>query len=222
MQKILALFLFTLTLPFYPIFFLAIKLTSPGPFIFKQKRAGRGKKPFTIYKFRTMVKNAEELKKKYLGLNEAGDPTFKIINDPRFTKFGKILAKSALDELPQLINVIKGEMALVGPRPLPINEAGKVPKKYQGRFSVLPGLTSTWIIRGAHELSFEKWMELDLEYVKNKNALLDLKIIAKTILLLLRPKLIYIFPIVLLVIIIILLLINSSIKTAPVFLYPQL
>lgn len=186
LQKILALFLFILSLPLYSIFFIAIKLTSPGPFIFSQRRAGKNKKPFTIYKFRTMVNNAEELKKNYLNMNEASGPTFKIRNDPRFTPFGRILAKSALDELPQLINVIKGDMVLVGPRPLPIDEAKKVPKKYQARFSVLPGLTSLWVIKGAHELSFEKWMELDLEYVKHKSTLGDLKIIAKTILLLLH------------------------------------
>lgn len=154
--------------------------------IFKQKRLGKDKKPFIMYKIRTMVENAERLKSEVYGLNEADGPVFKIRNDPRYTKIGKFLAHTGLDELPQLINVLKGEMALVGPRPLPVEEAQKVPKKYERRFSVLPGMTSLWIIKGAHKLSFDEWMRLDLEYVKKKSFWLDASILFTTIRLIIR------------------------------------
>ena len=186
MQRILALLFFILTLPLYPFFFLGIKLTSKGPFIFVQKRTGKNSKPFNIYKFRTMIENAEELKGKYSSLNEASGPVFKIRDDPRYTPFGKFLAHSALDELPQLINIIKGEMAFVGPRPLPVNEAEMIPKKYNARYTVLPGLTSPWVIKGGHSLSLDQWMKLDCEYVKIKNPLLDTYIILQTVVLLLK------------------------------------
>lgn len=153
---------------------------------FKQKRLGKNKKPFFIYKFRTMVVNAENLKSKIQNLNEADGPVFKMYNDPRYTKIGRFLAHNGLDEIPQLINIIRGEMALVGPRPLPINEAKKVPKKYERRFSVLPGITSLWVVKGADHTSFKKWMEDDLEYIKNKSFLYDLKIIIQTIWMLLK------------------------------------
>ncbi|MDO8269569.1 MAG: sugar transferase [Candidatus Levybacteria bacterium] len=184
MQRILGFLLFTLTLPLYPLLFIVIKLTSSGPFIFKQKRMGKNKKIFTMYKFRTMVENAEQLKTKYLKLNEADGPVFKIHNDPRYTKIGKILTKTAIDELPQLVNIIKGEMAFVGPRPLPVAEARQVPAKYGLRFEVLPGLTSTWVIKGGHTLTFDQWMKLDCEYVKTRNTKDDLIITLKTIILL--------------------------------------
>lgn len=160
---------------------------------FYQKRVGKDKKIFTLYKIRTMVNNAELLKEKYQQLNEANGPVFKIRDDPRYTKIGKFLAHTGLDELPQLINVIKGEMAFVGPRPLPVDEASKVPKKYEKRFSVLPGITSLWIVKGAHKLSFREWMELDLEYVRNKSVWLDMKISLLTVLLILKSILFY-FP----------------------------
>ncbi len=130
MQRLLALLLLLGIFPLCPIFFLCIKFTSPGPFVFRQKRIGKDKKSFTIYKFRTMVAEAETLKARYLKLNEADGPVFKIRSDPRYTSFGKILAHSGLDELPQLINIAKGEMAFVGPRPLPTYEAKKIPSKY--------------------------------------------------------------------------------------------
>lgn len=181
MERIIGLILFIITLPLYPIVFILIKSTSSGEFIFRQKRVGKNKKTFTIYKFRTMVHNAERLKSKYIKLNEAHGPVFKIRNDPRHTTVGRILSKSAIDELPQLINIIRGEMSFVGPRPLPLSEAKKVPEKYSARFSVLPGLTSPWIIKGSHQLSFKKWMNLDCEYAKSKNRFDDMLIISKTI-----------------------------------------
>ncbi len=179
-EKTLASFLFLITLPIYPIFFLIIKLTSKGPFIFSQQRMGKDKKTFTIYKFRTMRINAENEKDSLAPFNQSDGPTFKIYNDPRFTPIGKLLAHTALDEIPQLFNILKGDMAFVGPRPLPITEAQQIDVKYQKRFSVLPGLTSTWVISGAHKLSFNQWMKLDIEYVNKKNIWYDVKIILLT------------------------------------------
>jgi lipopolysaccharide/colanic/teichoic acid biosynthesis glycosyltransferase len=147
---------------------------------------GKNKNIFTIYKFRTMVEDAENLKKKYLKLNEANGLVFKINNDPRFTRFGKVLSSTGLDELPQLVNIIKNEMAFVGPRPLPVNEAKKVPKKYLRRFSVLPGITSLWVIKGQHKLSFDEWMQLDLAYIDKRSKIYDLRVSLETIILILK------------------------------------
>lgn len=147
---------------------------------------GKDHRPFWIYKIRTMIDNAENLKSKIEKLNESDGPVFKIYNDPRYTKIGKFLSHTGLDELPQIINVIKGEMAFVGPRPLPIAEAKLIPKKYQGRFSVLPGITSPWVLQGAHKLSFKKWMESDLVYIENKSFWYDGVIFGKSVLLVLN------------------------------------
>lgn len=187
-NQIFAAFLLFFTLPVWIVFYFLIKTTSKGPFLFKQKRLGKNKKPFIFYKFRTMVEGAENLKSKIQNLNEADGPVFKIHNDPRYTKIGRFLAHTGLDEIPQLINIIKGEIVFIGPRPLPIEEANKVPKKYELRFSVLPGITSLWVIRGADHSSFKKWMEDDLEYIKNKNFFYDLKIIILTLWLLLKES----------------------------------
>ncbi|MBM4177708.1 sugar transferase [Candidatus Gribaldobacteria bacterium] len=181
--RLTALFLLILFSPLLFIFYLLVKLTSKGPFIFKQKRLGKEKKIFTLYKIRTMVDDAEELKGKCRHLNETDGPVFKIREDPRYTKIGKFLSHTALDELPQLINVIRGEMSFVGSRPLPVEEGLKVPKKYERRFSVLPGITSSWIIKGAHKLTFDQWMRLDLDYVKKKSFCYDIKILSSTVIL---------------------------------------
>ena len=132
------------------------------------------------------MEDAEGLKKKYQKHNEADGPVFKIRNDPRYTKFGRFLAHTGLDELPQLINIIKEEMAFVGPRPLPICEGQKVPAKYASRFTVLPGITSSWVVNGSHALTFEQWMRLDLGYAKNKSMWYDIKTSFLTIILILR------------------------------------
>ena len=185
-QKLLALFLLILSFPLWLLLAILIPIDSKGRFLFKQKRWGRKRKSFIVYKFRTMAEGAEKLKKRYVHLNEADGPVFKIWEDPRYTKVGKILAHTGLDELPQLVNILKGEMAFVGPRPLPVKEAQSIPKKYQARFSVQPGITSLWIVKGAHNLSFSKWMQLDMNYVKNRSVFLDLTIMWQTFLLIIR------------------------------------
>jgi len=179
-DKLLAFILLILFLPLFFILFLAVKIESRGHFIFKQPRLGKNKKKFIMYKIRTMRMNAEQIKRLYFGLNEADGPVFKINNDPRYTKIGRFLSHTGLDELPQLINIIKGEMAFVGPRPLPIDEALQIPKQYEMRFSILPGITSPWVIGGSHSLSFKQWMEMDVNYVQNRSLGLDLKIALQT------------------------------------------
>ncbi len=179
--RLTALILFFLLLPLFFILYFFVILTSKGPFIFRQKRIGKNRKIFILYKIRTMVDGAEKKQSQYHYLNEADGPVFKIRDDPRYTSVGKFLAHTGLDELPQLINIVRGEMSFVGPRPLPVKEAKKIPVKYAKRFSVLPGMTSFWIIRGNHKLSFEEWMKSDLEYIEKKSLFLDLKIIGITI-----------------------------------------
>jgi lipopolysaccharide/colanic/teichoic acid biosynthesis glycosyltransferase len=168
-----------------PIFVLTavlIKITSPGPVFFVQERVGLNKRRIGVYKFRTMVPGAEKKQAELESLNEAGGPVFKIKNDPRITPFGKILRKTSIDELPQLFNVLKGDMSLVGPRPLPVRDYEGFDKDWhRRRFSVRPGITCLWQINGRSDTSFEKWMELDMEYIDNWSLWLDLKILAGTI-----------------------------------------
>ena len=159
-----------------------IKFTSDGPVFFVQKRVGRNKRIFNLYKFRTMVENAEEIMVLLEEQNESSGPVFKIRNDPRITPLGRILRNTSLDELPQLINVFKGDMSLVGPRPLPLRDyAGFEKHWHRRRFSVLPGITCLWQIQGRNLISFERWMELDMEYIDHWSLWLDVKILLKTI-----------------------------------------
>jgi exopolysaccharide biosynthesis polyprenyl glycosylphosphotransferase len=161
---------------------LLIKLTSPGPVMFVQKRLGVSKRHFGIYKFRTMVVDAEKRMKAIEHLNEVSGPVFKIKNDPRITPLGKFLRKTSIDELPQLLNVFKGDMSLVGPRPLPIRDYEGFSEDWQRRrFSVRPGITCLWQIGGRSSISFERWMELDLQYIDKWSLWLDLEILLKTI-----------------------------------------
>ena len=161
---------------------LLIKVTSPGPVFFTQQRVGQGKRRFTLYKFRTMVVDAEKLQAKLEHLNAVSGPVFKIDNDPRITPIGKFLRKSSIDELPQLFNVLRGEMSLVGPRPLPIRDYnGFSADWHRRRFSVKPGLTCLWQVNGRNDVPFEKWMELDLQYIDEWCLSLDMKILLKTI-----------------------------------------
>jgi exopolysaccharide biosynthesis polyprenyl glycosylphosphotransferase len=171
-----------LLLPVFLLTALLIKLTSPGPVFFVQKRLGLNKRHFGIYKFRTMVVDAEKRMKEIEHLNEVTGPVFKIKNDPRITPVGRFLRKTSIDELPQLFNVLKGNMSLVGPRPLPLRDYEGFSEDWQRRrFSVRPGVTCLWQIGGRSSISFEQWMELDLQYIDKWSLLLDLKILLKTI-----------------------------------------
>jgi exopolysaccharide biosynthesis polyprenyl glycosylphosphotransferase len=162
---------------------LAIKLTSSGPAFFRQQRSGLNGRPFTMYKFRSMVTNAEQLKHELAALNEMSGPVFKVTNDPRVTKIGRLLRKTSVDEFPQLINVLKGEMSLVGPRPLPVDEVTRFDDfAHRRRLSVKPGLTCLWQISGRNNVKdFKDWVRLDLEYIDNWSIWLDLKILWMTI-----------------------------------------
>jgi len=189
LYRLLALTLLFLISPLLGILYIFVKSDSPGPFIFSQKRTGKDEKPFIMYKIRTMKVGADALKNKYIQKNEADGPVFKILNDPRFTRVGRWLSRSGLDELPQLWNIVKGEMSFVGPRPLPVSEAEKVPRRYKKRFSVLPGITSPWVVNGSHLLSFKAWMELDLAYVQESSLIKDIFIMVQTAVLLLQLQL---------------------------------
>jgi len=171
-----------LLLPLFLVIALGIKITSSGPVLFRQSRIGLGKRRFKMYKFRTMVVDAEQQLRKLEHLNEASGPVFKLKNDPRITPFGKFLRKTSLDELPQLINVLKGEMSLVGPRPLPLRDYEGFNEDWQRRrFSVRPGLTCLWQVAGRSSIPFEKWMQLDLQYIDRWSFWLDLQILMRTI-----------------------------------------
>jgi exopolysaccharide biosynthesis polyprenyl glycosylphosphotransferase len=159
-----------------------IKLTSPGPVFFRQERMGLNKRQFRIYKFRTMVPDAEKRIAELEKLNEVSGPVFKIKNDPRLTPIGKLLRSTSIDELPQLLNVLKGDMSLVGPRPLPLRDYRGFDKDWhRRRFSVRPGITCLWQVNGRSSIPFEKWMELDMQYIDEWSLWLDFKILAGTI-----------------------------------------
>jgi exopolysaccharide biosynthesis polyprenyl glycosylphosphotransferase len=161
---------------------LAVKLTSHGPVIFAQERHGMGRRPFRMYKFRTMVADAERRQASLEAVNEADGPVFKIRNDPRVTPLGAWLRRTSLDELPQLWNVLRGEMSLVGPRPLPLRDVRHFQESWlMRRFSVKPGLTCLWQIRGRSDVGFDDWMALDLQYIDRWSLALDLRIIARTV-----------------------------------------
>jgi len=161
---------------------LVIKITSPGPVLFRQQRSGLNGAPFEIFKFRTMTSNAEQLKHELAAMNEMTGPVFKVTNDPRITRVGKWLRQWSLDELPQLFNVLHGEMSLVGPRPLPVDEVKRFNDlAHRRRLSVKPGLTCLWQIGGRNQISdFREWVRLDLEYIDNWSIWLDLKILLLT------------------------------------------
>jgi exopolysaccharide biosynthesis polyprenyl glycosylphosphotransferase len=167
--------------PIFTIVAIAIKLGSPGQIFFIQERVGLNKRHFRLYKFRTMVPGAEKKVNELESQNEASGPVFKIKKDPRITPIGRILRKLSLDELPQLLNVLRGDMSLVGPRPLPIRDySGFNEDWHRRRFSVRPGMTCLWQVNGRSNIPFEKWMELDMEYIDKWSLWLDFKILAKT------------------------------------------
>lgn len=169
-----------LLLPMMAVVAILIWLDDPGPVFFTQERTGKGGRRFAMYKFRTMVMNAEELKQKYAHLNELTWPDFKISNDPRITRVGHFLRKSSLDELPQIFNVIKGDMSLVGPRPTSF-DVSTYSLMHTERLEVLPGITGLWQISGRSDVDFDQRLLLDVEYIEKQSFLLDLKILIKTV-----------------------------------------
>ena len=166
----------------------AVKFTSKGPIFFSQKRVGKNGKIFEMYKFRSMVVNAEELKEKLAHQNEMSGPMFKMKDDPRVTKIGKFIRKTSIDELPQLWNVLKGDMSLVGPRPSLPKEVKQFEKWMFRRLTVKPGLTCYWQVSGRNNIDFEDWMKLDISYVEDRNLWIDIKLIFKTVLVLFGDK----------------------------------
>ena len=160
---------------------LAIKLTSKGPIIFAQRRTGLGGRVFKIYKFRTMCVDAEQKQEALRSLSEQDGPAFKLRRDPRITRIGALLRKTSIDELPQLFNVLKGDMSLVGPRPLPVSEQQRSGRWHQRRLDVTPGMTCVWQIRGRNSVTFDQWVRMDVEYISTQSIWSDLKILVQTV-----------------------------------------
>lgn len=159
-----------------------VRVTSKGPILFRQTRIGMNKRKFTIYKFRTMVADAEKIQNELISMNEMTGPVFKIKEDPRITPLGRVLRKTSIDELPQLFNVLKGEMSLVGPRAMSLRDYQLFDQDcHRRRFSVKPGITCLWQIHGRNSIPFEQWMELDLQYIDKWSLWLDIKILAQTV-----------------------------------------
>ena len=159
-----------------------IKLTSPGPILFRQGRSGLNGRPFTMLKFRSMVTNAEQRKAELAALNEMEGPVFKVTNDPRVTRIGRFLRRWSIDEWPQMVNVLRGDMSLVGPRPLPVDEVLRFDDfADRRRLSVKPGLTCLWQVNGRNDVPFDDWMTLDLQYIDRWSLLLDLRILLRTV-----------------------------------------
>lgn len=167
--------------PLFIIIAIIIKITSKGPVFFSQKRVGKDGKEFDMYKFRSMVINAEELKEKLAAQNEMSGPMFKMKDDPRVTKVGKFIRKTSIDELPQLWNVLKGDMSLVGPRPSLPKEVAQFEDWMYRRLEVKPGLTCYWQVSGRNNIDFEDWMKLDIKYVDERSTWIDIKLIFKTV-----------------------------------------
>jgi exopolysaccharide biosynthesis polyprenyl glycosylphosphotransferase len=168
-------------LPFFCLVGLLIKIDSRGPVFFKQERIGKNGVPFNMYKFRSMVINAEELKKKLQQKNELDGPVFKIKNDPRITRLGRFIRKYSIDELPQLFNVLRGEMSLIGPRPPLTDEVEQYTDYHWRRLDVRPGISGLWQVSGRNNISFEEWVSLDVYYIENWSIKLDTKILLQTI-----------------------------------------
>jgi len=170
-----------LTLPLLAVVAVLVKLTSPGAVLFVQQRAGLNGRPFPMLKFRTMRVGAEAEREALLAANEMDGPVFKIADDPRVTRLGRLLRRTSMDELPQLVNVVRGDMSLVGPRPLPVVETRELAGVHRRRLSMRPGITCLWQISGRNELGFQEWMALDLQYVDHWSLGLDLAILLRTL-----------------------------------------
>ncbi|HEU4345169.1 MAG TPA: sugar transferase [Candidatus Binatia bacterium] len=168
--------------PLFAIVAFLIRLDSPGPVFFAQERVGLNKRRFRIIKFRTMLDGSDQKQQMLEHLNEAQGPVFKIKNDPRITRLGKFLRRFSIDELPQLINVLKGDMSLVGPRPLPVRDVERIDLHWhKRRFSIKPGITCLWQVNGRSDVRFNEWVRMDLDYIDKWSLGLDLKILMKTI-----------------------------------------
>jgi lipopolysaccharide/colanic/teichoic acid biosynthesis glycosyltransferase len=179
MDVLLCTLAMPIVLPLMAIIAAAIWCTDPGRVLFTQLRTGRGGRRFRMYKFRTMLKNAEELKARYAHLNELRWPDFKITDDPRVTRVGRFLRKTSLDELPQIFNVLRGEMSLVGPRPTSF-DVSTYELWHTERLEVLPGITGLWQISGRSDIDFDGRLQLDVEYIEQQSLWLDIYILGKT------------------------------------------
>jgi exopolysaccharide biosynthesis polyprenyl glycosylphosphotransferase len=174
--------LITFLIPVFAVAATVVTLSSSGPVFFRQDRLGLNKKIFKMIKFRTMVADASTRQSELEDLNEASGPVFKIGNDPRITRVGRFLRRTSIDELPQLINVLRGEMSLVGPRPLPVRDyEGFSEDWHRRRFSVRPGISGLWQVAGRSNLPFDQWMELDLKYINEWSLALDFKVLLRTL-----------------------------------------
>jgi exopolysaccharide biosynthesis polyprenyl glycosylphosphotransferase len=182
LDLVLSLALLLFLLPLFVIVALLIKYSSAGPIFFSQERMGLNKRRFLIFKFRTMLPNAEKMLAELEQHNEVSGPVFKIREDPRITPIGKVLRRTSIDELPQLFNVLKGDMSLVGPRPLPVRDYEGFSEDWQRRrFSVRPGITCLWQVSGRSSIPFEQWMKMDLQYMDEWSLWLDMKILMQTV-----------------------------------------
>jgi len=168
-------------LPLFLVIALMIRFDSPGPVFFRQTRVGKDGKPFSFLKFRSMIKDAEHHKEALRELNEAEEPLFKIEKDPRVTRVGRILRKTSLDELPQMLNVLRGDMSLVGPRPHLPEEVSEYEEAQWKRLSVTPGITCLWQATNRRSTHFSEWIESDLEYVRRRSLRLDMEIMLRTV-----------------------------------------
>lgn len=167
--------------PLFLVVALVIKLEDGGSVIYVQERTGHNGKVFRMYKFRSMCQDAEKIHKELLDRNELDGPAFKMKNDPRVTKVGRFIRRTSIDELPQLVNIVKGEMSIVGPRPLPTYEAEQCNEYQSQRLLVKPGLTCYWQCCGRNDIPFDEWIEMDLRYIKEAGILTDLKLIFMTV-----------------------------------------
>jgi len=183
-----AALLLVLASPLLVVISLFIRVSSRGPIIFRQERSGFHGRPFRMYKFRTMVADAEQRRSEVLHLNEMDGPVFKATDDPRCTWLGRLIRRYSLDELPQLVNIVRGEMSLVGPRPLPLYEASRIKGAQRRRLAMRPGLTGLWQTRGRSTVDFDEWMRMDLEYVDRWSLGLDLRILLVTVPVVLRGR----------------------------------
>jgi exopolysaccharide biosynthesis polyprenyl glycosylphosphotransferase len=181
MDRTVGLVMLLMTLPLMLLIAVAVKLTSRGPVLFVQQRGGLHGRPFRMLKFRTMREGAEAERASLLAANEMDGPVFKIAEDPRVTRLGRFLRRTSMDELPQLVNVVRGDMSLVGPRPLPVVETRELAGVHRRRLSMRPGITCLWQISGRNELGFREWMALDLQYVDHWSLSLDLAILLRTL-----------------------------------------